>query len=680
MKCALVGNQNSGKTTLFNLLTGMNQTVGNWPGVTIERKEGIIKGTDITVVDLPGIYSLSPYTSEEEVSRKFVLNEKPDVIINIIDATSIERSLYLTTQLLELNAKVIVALNMADIMAEKGVHIDVDKLSKALHTTVVKVSALKKTGIDVLIDDIQKGKLEENIHQPIFSPEVEACLSFIDKHHHDHSLSRFEQVKVFERDRAFDILDDSQVEPEIVKCESDLGMDSEQLVASERYDYIEKLKKAAVTIDSKPESKTDKIDKVVLNRFAAIPIFILVMGLVYFLSVGVMKELTAGLLDGFFNGMSSITVFGHDISLSFVGVGPWLGNLVTSNGGSLWAASLLRDGIVRGVGAVVNFVPQLFVMFLCLSLLETSGYMSRIAFFLDRIFKKFGLSGKSLIPFIVGSGCSVPGILTARTVENENEKKMTIILTPFIPCSAKLPIIALFAGMFFGKYAWLVTFSMYLLAIVIILLSAITIHKLFYTQSDSSFISELPDYHVPSFRYVARDVSDRTTAFLKRAGTEILLASVIVWVLTSFTWSWRFVDGNSVSIESSMMAGIGNALAWAFYPMLGGNWSWAATVSALQGLIAKEQVVSSMTVIASVSGETYVNSIFETSIFSFFNGWSAYAYMVFNLFSAPCVAAIGAMRTELGSRKAMWKAIVYQTTLAWLLATVIGLIGWGIVS
>lgn len=677
MKCALVGNQNSGKTTLFNLLTGMNQTVGNWPGVTIERKEGQIKGTDITVVDLPGIYSLSPYTSEEEVSRKFVLNEKPDMIINIIDATSIERSLYLTTQLLELDTKVIIALNMSDIMEEKGVFIDVDKLSEKLHTTVISISALKNKGIDHLINHIQTNIVKNNPHTEIFSKPVEDCLDFINQHHIDHHFSRFELVKIFERDRVFSVLDDDAVESRIKKTEEEMGMDSEQLIASERYDYIDEVKKFSIVIKRPEVSLTDKIDKIVLNRFLAIPIFILIMGLVYFLSVGVVGQLTSDLIDGFFNGMTSISIFNNDIPLSFVGVGPYLADLIIKSGGDEWAASLIRDGAVGGVSAVVNFVPQLIVMFFCLSLLETSGYMSRIAFFLDRICKKFGLSGKSLIPFIVGTGCSVPGIMTARTVENEDEKKMTILLTPFIPCSAKLPVIALFAGMFFGSYAWLVTFSMYVLAVTIILLSAICIKKLFFKTSSSTFISELPEYHVPSAKYVGRDVYDRTSSFIKRAGTEILVASIVVWVFASFTWTFRYIDGNQITVDQSMLAGLGNALAWAFYPMLGGNWSWAATVSAIQGLIAKEQVVSSMNVIAGIA-DSSAASIFDTPIFSFFNGWSAYAFMVFNLFSAPCVAAIGAMRSEFGSRKATFKAIAYQTVLAWTLATLIGLIGWGV--
>lgn len=676
MKCALVGNQNSGKTTLFNLLTGMNQTVGNWPGVTIERKEGTIRETDIQVVDLPGIYSMSPYTSEEEVSRKFVIYEKPDLIINIIDATSIERSLYLTTQLLELDAKVIIALNMSDIMAEKGVKIDVKKLEQELHTTIVSISALKKTGIDELIEKIKSEDILSNIHQRIYTSDVEDAVDFILQHHKDHHFSTFEGVKIFERDRSFSILADSEVEAKIAEVEKKQGMDSEQIIADERYNFIGKIKAKSITVDRPQITITDKIDAVILNRWLAIPIFVLVMAFVYYISVGVVGQLTTAFIDGFFNGMTSVNLFGNTINASFIGVGPWLGKLITGAGGSLWAASLIRDGIVAGVGVVLNFVPQLIVLFIFLSLLETSGYMSRIAFFLDRIFKKFGLSGKSLIPFIIGAGCSVPGIMTARTVENEKERRMTVVLTPFIPCSAKLTIIALFAGAFYGTYSWLITLSLYMFSIVIIFLSALVMKKLIYKTEDSSFISELPDYHVPSFRYVFRDVYDRTSAFIKRAGTIIFLFSVILWVLASFTWSFSYVDGQNVLIGQSMLAGIGNSLAWAFYPMLGGHWSWAAAVSAIQGLVAKEQVISSMKIISGLAEGSSEISMFNTSTFSFFNGWSAYAFMVFNLFSAPCFGAIGAMRSELGSTKRVIGAVVFQTLLALSLATLIGLIGW----
>ncbi|MFA6796367.1 MAG: ferrous iron transport protein B [Bacilli bacterium] len=679
MKVALVGNQNAGKTTLFNSLTGMNQVVGNWPGVTIERKEGVIKGTNITIVDLPGIYSLSPYTSEEEVSRRYVLDEKPDLIVNIIDSTSLERSLYLTTQLLELDCNVIIAMNMIDIMDSKGVKIDVKKLSEQLKTTIVSISALKKLGIDELIQKIKNNDVIENPHQKIYSESVEGALKFIDDYHSDHHLSRFELVKVFERDIAFQVLDDENIRRYISEVEEKEGMDSEQIIANQRYNFIDKVRQASVKI-AKPESTlTDKIDKIVLNKWLAIPIFVAIMALVYLFSVGLIGGLTSDLISGFFNGMDSIELFDHVIPLEFVGLGPWLAEKILYAGGSSWAASLVQNGIVTGVGAVLTFVPQLLALFFSLALLETTGYMSRISFFFDRLFKKIGLSGKSLIPFIVGAGCSVSGIMSARTIESEREKKMTIILTPFIPCSAKLPLIALFSSAFFGDLAWLVTLSLYLFSIVMIVIGALILKKIFNTPAATTYISELPDYHAPSIHYVGRIVGDRTGDFIKRAGSIIFICSLVIWFLASFTYKMQYVDGVNYLIKDSLLANIGNSLAWFFYPMLGGNWSWEASVSAIQGLIAKEQVISSMNVIAGLSDSSMsASSIFATSAFSFFTPFTAYAYVTFNLFSIPCVSAISAMRSELPSRKDFVIAIVFEIVIAWTLSSFIGFIGWAV--
>lgn len=679
MKVALVGNQNAGKTTLFNSLTGMNQVVGNWPGVTIERKEGVIKGTNITIVDLPGIYSLSPYTSEEEVSRRYVLDEKPDLIVNIIDSTSLERSLYLTTQLLELDCNVIIAMNMIDIMDSKGVKIDVKKLSEQLKTTIVSISALKKLGIDELIQKIKNNDVIENPHQKIYSESVEGALKFIDDYHSDHHLSRFELVKVFERDIAFQVLDDENIRRYISEVEEKEGMDSEQIIANQRYNFIAKVRQASVKI-AKPESTlTDKIDKIVLNKWLAIPIFVAIMALVYLFSVGLIGGLTSDLIAGFFNGMDSIELFDHVIPLEFVGLGPWLAEKILYAGGSSWAASLVQNGIVTGVGAVLTFVPQLLALFFSLALLETTGYMSRISFFFDRLFKKIGLSGKSLIPFIVGAGCSVSGIMSARTIESEREKKMTIILTPFIPCSAKLPLIALFSSAFFGDLAWLVTLSLYLFSIVMIVIGALILKKIFNTPAATTYISELPDYHAPSIHYVGRIVGDRTGDFIKRAGSIIFICSLAIWFLASFTYKMQYVDGVNYLIKDSLLANIGNGLAWFFYPMLGGNWSWEASVSAIQGLIAKEQVISSMNVIAGLSDSSMsASSIFATSAFSFFTPFTAYAYVTFNLFSIPCVSAISAMRSELPSRKDFVIAIVFEIVIAWTLSSFIGFIGWAV--
>ena len=444
MKIALVGNQNSGKTTLFNLLTGTNQKVGNWPGVTIERKEGKIKGTDLTIVDLPGIYSLSPYTSEEQVSRNYILNEKPDIIVNIVDATSLERSLYLTTQLLELDAKVIIALNMCDILEKKGLVLHEEKLSEALNTTVIQISALKNTGIDHLIQHIRDNEIMDSVDVPLFNDDIEEEINHI-KAQLTCDNKRFVAVKLFERDEHLKY--DVDCSKSIEKIETIYDMDTEQIIANGRYEFIEKIKKqVVVNVRRVGKSISDKLDEIFLHKYAAIPIFVCIMAMVYFLAVGVVGSATVDFIDNLVSGVI------------YDSVHVWLEGLNASP----WAISLVCDGIIAGVGAVLNFVPQLMILFLLLAILETSGYMSRITFFLDKVFRRFGLSGKSLIPFIVGSGCSVPGIMASRTIENEDEKDLTIMLTPFIPCSAKLPIIALFAGVFFKSYEWVVTLSLYL--------------------------------------------------------------------------------------------------------------------------------------------------------------------------------------------------------------------------
>ena len=655
MKIALVGNQNSGKTTLFNLLTGTNQKVGNWPGVTIERKEGKIKGTDLTIVDLPGIYSLSPYTSEEQVSRNYILNEKPDIIVNIVDATSLERSLYLTTQLLELDAKVIIALNMCDILEKKGLVLHEEKLSEALNTTVIQISALKNTGIDHLIQHIRDNEIMDSVDVPLFNDDIEEEINHI-KAQLTCDNKRFVAVKLFERDEHLKY--DVDCSKSIEKIEKIYDMDTEQIIANGRYEFIEKIKKqVVVNVRRVGKSISDKLDEIFLHKYAAIPIFVCIMAMVYFLAVGVVGSATVDFIDNLVSGVI------------YDSVHVWLEGLNASP----WAISLVCDGIIAGVGAVLNFVPQLMILFLLLAILETSGYMSRITFFLDKVFRRFGLSGKSLIPFIVGSGCSVPGIMASRTIENEDEKDLTIMLTPFIPCSAKLPIIALFAGVFFKSYEWVVTLSLYLFAIVIIILSAIIISKFFAKNKENTFLIELPEYKLPSVKYVLRDVFDKTISFLKRAGSVILLCSVAVWFLGSFTLSFNYIDGDVFTIENSILASIGNLFAWVFHPMLG-EISWAAAVSAVQGLVAKELVVSSMEVLAGLE-EGAGSAVFTSHLFSFFTPASAYAFMVFNLFSAPCFGAIGAMRREFGSAKKMWSAIGFQTGLAYVLAILVYVIG-----
>ncbi len=682
-RCCLVGNQNSGKTLLFNVLTGMNQKVGNWPGVTVERKDGIIKGTNIEITDLPGIYSLSPYTSEEEVSRRYVVEENPDLIINIIDSTSIERALYLTTQLLELNKKVLVVLNMEDILAKKGYKIDSKKLSEKLGTTVVSISALKKTGIKELIETIDESDrlIKTNLEKPIYPNDVEDLIQdIISKLDDDVNEKRFAAVKIIEKDkRYYSKYYVEEYADKISALENRYDTDTEQLMASLRYDYIEQVRNVSVE-KKQVTSVTEKVDKVLLNKWAAIPIFLVVMILVYLLSVGFVGGATVNVVDTLFNGGSeiefAIPFFSFTAEIGEIkGLGPWLAECITNAGGSDWAASLVADGVIAGVGAILNFVPQIAILFLLISLLETCGYMSRVTFLFDRAFKKLGMSGKSLIPFIVGTGCSVPAIMGARTLEDKNEHQMTVTLTPFMPCSAKLPIIICFIGGIFAPMmgegnTWIVIFLMYVLAIAVIILAGFLLNKFFVKNKSTSYITELPEYHTPSISYVAKDVGEKTWAFIKRAGTIIFLASVVIWVMLNLNYQFKPVD----DIEQSLLADVGRSISWLFAPMLGMNFSWGASVSAVQGLVAKEMVVSSMEVITAVGegGDVFAGN----GSFAFFNGFSAMGYMVFTLFSAPCFGAIGAMRRELGSSKAMWKAIAFETGLAWILASAIGI--WGV--
>lgn len=653
MKIALVGNQNSGKTTLFNVLTGMNAKIGNWPGVTIEKKTGIIKNTKHEITDLPGIYSLSPYSEEEEISRKFIFDENPDVIINIIDSTSLERSLYLTTQILELGCKVIVALNMADVLEKKGLTINENRLEQILGTKVIKISALKETGIEELIEEL--GNPSTGNRPYIYDTQIEQTIKQIEA-----SLAprvghaRFIAVKLLENDERFEELNCYKIKNMAQELSTNYDTDLEETIATQRYNFIEKTKKQTVAEKPLQESVSDKLDKIFLNKWVAFPIFVVIMFLVYYLSVGVVGSSTVDWIAGIVESVGEKVV----LFLEKIGTSEWVNSLVV-------------DGIIAGVGAVLGFVPQLIILFICISVLETTGYMSRIALLLDKVFRKIGLSGKSLIPFIVGSGCSVPGIMGTRIIENHNEREMTTILTPFIPCSAKLPIIALFSGYFFGENAGLVSASLYFFAIAIIILSAIFMKKFIYKSTSSTYISELPEYKLPSIKYVAKDVFDKVVAFIKRAGSVILICSIVIWFLLSFSYELEY----GVDVENSILAWIGRTISWIFEPMLGTN-SWGATVSAIQGLVAKEQVISSMSVIAGLAEDAEQGGqIFETGIFSFFTASSAYAFMVFNLFSAPCFGAIGAMKRELGGTKKMLKAVAFQTIFAWCLATAVYQIG-----
>ena len=648
MKIALVGNQNCGKTTLFNLLTGMNQKIGNWPGVTIERKSGIIKDSNHELIDLPGIYSMSPYSEEEKISRDFILNKEADLIINVVDVTSIERSLYLTTQLMELDIPVIVVLNMFDLLGKKGIEVDIGKMEKELGVKVIGISALKNKGIKELKDSLDKASI---VRKCIFDKDIEETVNKISENINKNK--RFISIKILEKDELCKGLIESNSE-EINKLEEKYKTTLDNVIADQRYNYINKIKEKCFTFNEVKESVSDRLDKIFLNKWLALPLFALIMFGVYYLSVGV---------------IGSFTVDMGDSGVSFVG--EKVSEYLTSIGTSSWLVSLIVDGIIAGVGSVLNFVPQLIILFLCISILETGGYMSRISFFLDMVFKKFGLSGKTLVPFIVGSGCSVPGIMATRTIENKEEREMSIILTPFIPCSAKLPIIALFAEFFFPNKSGLVSASLYFLAIIVILLLALLLKRFVYKVESNTFISELPEYKIPNIKYVFKDVLDKVLSFIKRAGSVILIASIIIWFMLSFSFKFEY----GVDINNSILASVGKCFSWIFYPMLG-ELSWGATVSAIQGLVAKEQVVGSMAIIANMSEENLNGAaLFGGEIFGFFTGASAYAYVVFNLFSAPCFGAIGAMKKELGSLKKTMLAVLLQVAVAWVIAVIVYMAG-----
>lgn len=653
MKICLIGNQNSGKTTLFNSLTGSNQKIGNWPGVTVDKKEGILKNNnDVEIIDLPGIYSLSPYSIEEKISRDYLLNEKPDLVINVIDATSFERSMYLTTQLLEMNINLVVVVNMLDILEKNKYHFDHLKLEKLINAKVIMLSALKKKGLEELINYINSQKdIKNNIDEfnyVKFDNEFEKIIFNVEnKINNDNK--RFIAIKALEEDKEYiDLLNDKDLEQ--TKAFND---DIEMYIANKRYDHIVELKKEVIFFDSTPK-KTDKIDKVLLNKYLGLPIFVCIMFLIYYFSVGVIGSTTVDLVGGAFEKITEIVV-----------------NQLEVWNASDWAISLISDGIIAGISAVLGFVPQIFILFILINLLEASGYMARVTLLFDKLFKKIGLSGKSLIPFIVGAGCSVPGIMSTRILENEDERKMSILLTPFIPCSAKLPIIALFAGALFPNSYGLVSASFYFLAVIVIIVSALFLKKFKYKSQSNVFMSELPNYKVPSMSYVFRDSFDKILEFVQRAGTVIFTLSIIIWFLASFNFKFEY----GVEIDKSILASIGKLFSFILYPIIGTN-SWAATISCIQGLVAKEAVVSTMEVINKVAegagAETILGGV---GLFSFFTPLSAYSFMVFNLFSAPCFGAIAAMKKEYKSKKKMLYAVLFQTGLAYLMASGIYLIG-----
>ena len=664
IKIALAGNPNCGKTTMFNALTGASQYVGNWPGVTVEKKEGKLKGNkNVTITDLPGIYSLSPYTLEEVVARNYLIDERPDAIINIVDASNIERNLYLTTQVLETGIPVVVALNMMDITQKRGDKIDSRKLSESLGCDVFEVSALKERGLDAVTKRAVEiaGQKKAPVIAHTFNDKVESALSEIESilekdGKGTESQMRWYSVKAFENDEKaterLGLSADAKVEINAIveKCESEMDDDSESIITNERYVYIGGIIKKIVKKANKTNMTTsDKIDKIVTNRWLALPIFAIVMWLVYFLSISTVGTAMTDWVND--------SLFGEIIPTH---LGGWL----ESMGVAEWLYSLIMDSIVGGVGAVLGFLPQMIVLFFLLALLEDCGYMARIAFIMDRIFRKFGLSGKSFIPILVGTGCGVPGVMASRTIENEKDRKMTVMVTTFIPCGAKLPIIALIAGALFPGSLWVAP-SAYFLGIAAIIISGIILKKTKLFAGDlTPFIMELPAYHVPGLKGVFIHMWDRAKSFVKKAGTIIFLACALIWFLSSFNWQMQMVDETE-----SMLASIGRIIAPIFRPI--GFGDWKAAVATITGLVAKENVVGTFGVLYGAGEVAEDGMEIWSNLQSSFTVVSAYAFLAFNLLCAPCFAAIGAIKREMGSWKWTGIAVGYQCLLAYVAAFII---------
>ena len=666
IKIALAGNPNSGKTTLFNALTGSAQFVGNWPGVTVEKKEGKLKKHDgVAVVDLPGIYSLSPYTLEEVVARNFLLGERPDAILNIIDGTNLERNLYLTTQLTELGIPVVVAINMIDVVRKNGDVINVKELSRQLGCKVVEISALKGDGVTLAAEAaVEAAGNAKTVPMHTFSGVVEHALAHIEEvtvHNMPEEQQRWYSIKLFERDaKVIESLklDDAtlkHIEQDIVAAENECDDDAESIITNERYLYIASLMKACCKKKNAGLlSASDKIDKVVTNRFAALPIFAAVMFLVYWVAMGPFG--------------SMLTDWTNDV----LGAEILQGNaaaLMESWGAADWLSGLVADGIIGGVGAVLGFVPQLLVLFLMLCILEDVGYMARVAFIMDRIFRKFGLSGKSFIPMLVGTGCGVPGVMASRTIENERDRRMTIMTTCFIPCGAKMPIVGMFAGALFGG-SGLVAVSAYFIGVAAIIISGIMLKKTRpFTGEPAPFVMELPAYHVPAVGNVLRGTWERGWSFIKKAGTIILLSAIVLWFLQGF----GFVDGKFGMVEdnnSSLLAAIGGAIAFIFAPL--GFGDWQSTVATVTGLIAKENVVTTFGVLFHVAGEAAEDTpALLTAVAAHYSAISAYSFMIFNLLCAPCFAAMGAIRREMNNAKWTWAAIGYMCVFAYAVSLIV---------
>ena len=680
IKIALAGNPNCGKTTLFNDLTGSNQYVGNWPGVTVEKKEGRLKGQkDVVIQDLPGIYSLSPYTLEEVVARGYLVNEKPDAILNIIDGTNIERNLYLTTQLIELGIPVVMAVNMIDLVRKNGDKIDLKKLSAELGCQAVEISALKGEGsmkaAEMAVAAAKSGKAGELPH--VFTGSVEHAIAHIEESIQgkvDDRFLRWYAVKLFERDDKVQQelkLDKAlvdHIDQHIADCEKEMDDDAESIITNQRYAYINTVVEKAVRKKARVEHLTvsDKIDQVVTNRIFALPIFALIMFLMYALSMG------TSIADGGISIGTFATDWTNDVLFGEI-VPNALGGFLESVGVAGWLYGLIMDGIVAGVGAVLGFVPQMLVLFFLLSILEDIGYMARVAFIMDRIFRKFGLSGKSFIPMLVGTGCGVPGVMASRTIENERDRRMTIMTTCFIPCGAKMPIIGLFAGALFGGSS-LVAVSAYFIGFAAIIISGIILKKTeLFAGDPAPFVMELPAYHVPAWGNVLRATWERGWSFIKRAGTVILASTIVLWFLQGF----GFEDGVFGMVEdqdNSILAAVASALAWIFAPQGFGN--WRATVASISGLIAKENVVGTLGVLYHFGGELSENGDeIWGEVANDYTAISAYSFMIFNLLCAPCFAAMGAIKREMNNGKWTAIAIGYMCLLAYCASLVVYQIG-----
>ena len=673
---ALAGNPNCGKTTLFNALTGSNQFVGNWPGVTVEKKEGRLKGQkDVKIMDLPGIYSLSPYTLEEVVTRNYLIGEKPDAILNIIDGTNIERNLYLSTQLMELGIPVVMAVNMMDLVKKNGDFIHIDKLSKALGCEVVEISALKGTGIkeaaEKAVEVARRKDKMLSVHS--FSDEVESVLDKIsEKLALDvaEEQKRFFSIKLLERDEKISNLLEfvPDVHEEINWIEEEMDDDTESIITNERYVYISSIIKSCYEKRNKEKhSLSDKIDQIVTNRILALPIFAAIMFLVYYISVTTVGTwATDWANDGVFG--EGWSLFGMDIP----GIPGLVESALQAIGCADWLQGLVVDGIVGGVGAVLGFVPQMLILFLFLAFLEACGYMARVAFIMDRVFRKFGLSGKSFIPMLIGSGCGVPGIMASRTIENDRDRKMTIMTTTFIPCGAKLPIIALIAGALFDG-AWWVAPSAYFVGIMAVIVSGIFLKKTkLFAGDPAPFVMELPAYHMPTVKNILRSMWERAASFVKKAGTIILLSSVVIWFLQNF----GFENGAIQMVEDmdkSFLAAVGSIIAPIFAPLGWGNWKFAS--AAITGLIAKENVVGTFGVLYGFGEVAEDGAEIWGSLASSVTAAAAYSFLVFNLLCAPCFAGMGAIKREMNNRKWFWFAIGYQTGFAYVVSFLIYQVG-----